>query len=123
MSCPDQKTLDQIFPPERTEAFFDALYGAAEDGAYDIRLVCEQATPDTAHMAFQLNRRPGKCLKCSLTYGLPEVFQKHPIIAMPDLATKIGKALGWSEDVKWELMATREIDDNQHRVPFLIRKN
>ena len=30
--------LAELFPPERTDAFFEALFGGAEEGAYDIRL-------------------------------------------------------------------------------------
>jgi hypothetical protein len=32
----DKAFLESVFPPERTEAFFDALFGGAEEGAYDI---------------------------------------------------------------------------------------
>ena len=34
----DKAFLESVFPPERTEAFFDALFGGAEEGAYDIGL-------------------------------------------------------------------------------------
>ena len=34
----DKAFLESVFPPERTEAFFDALFGGAEEGAYDIVL-------------------------------------------------------------------------------------
>ena len=33
----EQSFLESIFPAERTDAFFDALFGGAEEGAYDIR--------------------------------------------------------------------------------------
>ena len=29
-------TLRELFPQERTDAFFDALFGDASEGAYDI---------------------------------------------------------------------------------------
>ena len=33
-----QEFLDELLPPERSDQFFDALYGDASEGAYDIRL-------------------------------------------------------------------------------------
>lgn len=117
-----QERLDQIFPASRADQFFDALYGGAEEGAYDIRLICENVGEDTAHMAFALNRRPGKCLKCSLTYGLPAVFQKHPVIDAQGAAEAVAKALGWQGGITFKLGPTREISDEQHLVPFVIAK-
>ena len=31
-------TLATLFPPERSNEFFDALFGDADEGAYDIAL-------------------------------------------------------------------------------------
>ena len=31
-----EKVLKQLFPAERADAFFEALYGDASEGAYDI---------------------------------------------------------------------------------------
>ena len=76
----DKAFLESVFPPERTEAFFDALFGGAEEGAYDIVLVCRSEGEGKAELAFELHQRPGKCLACNLTYGLPQVFQRHPIL-------------------------------------------
>ena len=70
----DKAFLESVFPPERTEAFFDALFGGAEEGAYDIVLVCRSEGEGKAELAFELHQRPGKCLACNLTYGLPQVF-------------------------------------------------
>ena len=41
----DQSFLDKIFPASRADEFFDALFGGAEDGAYDIGLVCRELKP------------------------------------------------------------------------------
>ena len=30
--------LNEVFPPERTDQFFDALFGDPDEGAYDIRM-------------------------------------------------------------------------------------
>ena len=32
-----QEFLTNLFPPERTNDFFEALFGDPEDGAYDIK--------------------------------------------------------------------------------------
>ena len=33
-----RENLEQVFPPERTAQFFEALFGDPEEGAYDIRM-------------------------------------------------------------------------------------
>ncbi len=123
MAYISQEILDGIFPASRTDDFFDALYGDAEDGAYDIRLVCENADANTASMAFELKRRPNQCLKCSLTYGLPQVFARHPVIDMEGTAQAVAKALGWEGHASWRLGATREMSDNLHTVPFTLTRS
>ncbi len=122
MACPPQDVLDRIFPPEKTDAFFDALYGGAEDGAYDIRLTCKSADADDIELAFELVRRPGKCLKCSLTYGLPEVFRRHPLLNIAEVATRVAQAAGMEGDIAWELGQVRELGDDLHVIPFNIHK-
>lgn len=117
----DQHVLDAIFPPERTDAFFDALFGGAEEGAYDIRLVPLEVRDDAARLAFELRQRPGKCLKCSLTYGLPQVFQRHPVLDVAGVARAVAGRLGWTGEPVWELGATEEIDAETHLIPFLLR--
>lgn len=66
----------KIFPPERTDAFFEALFGDASEGSYDIELKFAgfDETAKTLHFELNLHERPGCCLACNLTYGLPEVF-------------------------------------------------
>lgn len=123
MSCPDQSMLDAIFPPERTNAFFDALYGGAEEGAYDIQLVCLNVTDKIANMAFELKRRPGKCLKCSLTYGLPAVFQRHPVINIQEIAKEVAKLVGFGDNFTYQLGTTQERSDEKHLIPFVIAKS
>lgn len=118
--CPTRETLDQIFPPERSNAFFEALYGDADEGAYDIRLVCKNIQDKKANLAFELIRRPGKCLRCNLTYGLPEVFSRHPIINAKDVASQIAKELGWNGAINWSFGATQDINDDLSLVPFVV---
>ena len=70
--------LNDLFPIQRTNDFFDALFGDAEEGAYDIRLVVDPEESDDGelHFYFELHQRAGRCLVCSLTYGLPQVFER-----------------------------------------------
>lgn len=120
--CPDRKELDEIFPPERTDLFFDALYGGAEEGAYDIRLVCRDVEENEANLAFQLVRREGHCLKCSITYGLPEVFLRHPVIDLWGVAAAVAARLGWSGDISWSLGKVMDINEDLQMIPFRIER-
>lgn len=119
----NQTFLDEIFPATRADDFFDALFGGAEEGAYDIALVCRQVTPETAHLAFELRQRPGKCLVCNLTYGLPQVFQRHPILNVAGVARNVAQQLGWAaESVNWKLGHTEEVSRELHAIPLIIEK-
>ena len=119
----EKEFLADVFPAQRTEDFFDALFGGAEEGAYDIRLTCRELTPDTACLAFELHERPGKCLACNLTYGLPQVFQRHPVLNVAGVARAVAEHLGWDPDgVSWTLGATEEISRKIHSIPLTIKK-
>ena len=121
MQTLDQTLLDRIFPAERTDMFFDALFGGAEDGAYDIRLICRDITPDEAKMAFELHQRPGKCLVCSLTYGLPQVFQRHPILNVAGVVRELAALLGWPPDKTiWQLGQTEKQSQEIHFIPLTL---
>ncbi len=118
-----QDMLDALLPPERSDAFFDALYGDAEDGAYTIKLVLREVAEQSAHLAFELHQRPEKCLVCSLTYGLPQVFQRHPLINTQGMAQEIATTLGWdASGITWELGRTEEHGAALHSIPFTIKK-
>jgi hypothetical protein len=117
----DQTFLDEIFPPERADAFFDALFGGAEEGAYDIRLVLCSLSPTCAQLEFELRQRPGKCLVCSLTYGLPQVFQRHPVINVKGLVSDIAARLDWDANtVQWRLDQTRQTSPALHCIPLTM---
>lgn len=118
----EQHLLDEIFPPERTDAFFDALFGGAEEGAYDIRLVPLGVTASEARLAFELRQRPGKCLKCSLTYGLPQVFKRHPILNVAGVVRAVAGHLGWDAEPVWELGPTEEVDAETHVIPLKLQQ-
>lgn len=111
--------LDELFPKERADQFFEALYGDSSEGAYDIQLVLKGTKDSAILFEFHLKQRPGKCLACNLTYGLPQVFERHPIINLKGLAKEIGERLG--KGVKgYRLGHTREVSNTLHVIPFEI---
>ena len=110
-----------VFGPERTDDFFEALFGGAEEGAYDISLRFVKAGGNECEFAFDLTQRPGKCLACNLTYGLPQVFARHPVINAKGIAEQAAIALGKDPaTIQWQLMATREISSSLHSIPLMI---
>jgi len=115
------ETLQALFPPERAHAFFDALFGDAEEGAYDIHLVFQGQAEDTLTLALELHERPGKCLACNLTYGLPGVFSRHPVINLKGLVAEIDTLLGdHATCTGWKLGATRIVAKKLHVIPLMI---
>ncbi len=116
-----QETLQTLFPPDRANAFFDALFGDAEEGAYDIRLVYQGQAGSTLTLALELHERPGKCLACNLTYGLPEVFSRHPIINLNGLTAEIDTLLGDKATCTgWKLGTTQTVSKKLHVIPLMI---
>ena len=116
-----EQQLTQIFPESLADSFFEALFGDVSEGSYDIRLVFDQQKEDRLEFQFHLVNRPGKCLRCNLTYGLPDVFSRHPIINVNGIAEKIGSHLNGVGDIDhWELGKTREISDALHIIPLTI---
>jgi len=114
-----EDTLTTLFPPSRTDDFFEALFGDAEDGSYDIalRYVCDDG--DAIELELALTQRPGKCLACNLTYGLPTVFSRHPIINVAGLADGVAQVAGRAAS-SWRLGATRELSRTLHAIPLVI---
>ncbi len=113
--------LKQLFPEDRSDRFFDALYGDAEEGAYDICLEYSGIRKNRLEFMLRLTQRPGKCISCSLTYGLPEVFSRHPIIDIKGLVQNIDALLdGNVRCVDWRMGSTREISKNVHAIPLEI---
>lgn len=110
--------LDSLLPLEKSDLFFEALYGEASEGAYDIRLTCVSVEKDKIELAFHLTQRPGKCLVCSLTYGLPTVFSRHPLINIKGMINKIQEA--GLEIANWRLGNTREISATLHVIPLYL---
>lgn len=112
------ESLERLFSADRADSFFEALYGDADEGAYDISLGFSGRDADTLKFELQLRQRPGKCLACNLTHGLPEVFSRHPIIDIRGLVQEIGRLLGSDEQPKWKLGRTREKSRELHVVPL-----
>ena len=116
---PDRMTT--LFPRERADAFFEALFGDVSEGAYDISIAYRTERDNQLVFEFVLDQRPGKCLVCSLTYGLPEVFSRHPIIDVKGLVADIDAAIGDAGTCSgWSLGATRELDRSRHVVPLFV---
>ncbi len=114
------KVLDELLPPNRSDDFFEALFGDASEGAYDISLKFEAQTADSLHFALHLNQRQDKCLVCSLTRGLPDVFSRHPIINLAGIAKEVGKLIEHDKEISWRLAPTRQHSSALHTIPFII---
>lgn len=128
MRSPSYKTifskqvLEQIFPPNRADRFFDALFGDASEGAYDIAIAYAGTTDDRIDFEFKLNQRPGKCLACNLTYGLPEVFMRHPVIDVAGVVRQIdSRMINGQRCGEWTLGRTREVSRVMHVLPLSVK--
>ena len=117
-----QPILDEIFPSNRADRFFAALLGDASEGAYDITLTYAGETDDQIDFEFQLKQRPGKCLACNLTYGLPEVFMRHPIIDVAGVVRQIdARMINGKQCGQWALGRTREVSRDMHVLPLTVK--
>ena len=115
--------LAELFPPQRSNDFFEALFGDAEEGAFDIRLVYNRydSADETLHFTLELHERPGKCLACNLTYGLPDVFTRHPIINVTGLIKDIDTLLGDTFMCEeWKLGTTQQQQSSLHSIPLVV---
>jgi hypothetical protein len=118
-----EEALAELFPTGRANEFFEALYGDIEEGVYDIALIYEGFSTENFALQFLLNlsERPGKCLACHLTYGLPEVFSRHPIINVAGVVEGIDNLLAnQAKCGNWHLEATRTISSKVYAVPLII---
>ena len=59
-------------------------------------------------------------MACNLTYGLPQVFSRHPLINLSGIVERIGSNLPDYSCVNWELGRTVEISRERHIIPFYI---
>jgi hypothetical protein len=117
----DENQMSRIFPESVSDRFFDALFGDSKEGAYDIRLAFNRQEGNKLEFHFELSRRLDKCLRCSLTYGLPEVFMRHPVINLKGLAGEMEKILdGKGKIDRWKIGKTIEVDADLHIIPFTV---
>ena len=115
------ETLQQLFPKERTNDFFEALFGDADEGAYDIELGYGGINGNSLTMELLLRERPGCCLACNLTQGLPQVFSRHPIINVAGIVADVDKLLGDNASCKeWSLGYTEQRQKEMHIIPINI---
>ena len=113
--------LQKLFPAERADQFFDALFGDASEGTYDITLSFDDADESTLQFTLNLTQRPGCCLACNLTYGLPDVFSRHPILNIGKLVREIDNLLGDIADCgDWKLKSTNSVSSSLHTIPLSI---
>ena len=113
--------LKRLFPKDRADQFFDALYGDKADGAYDISLEFKGHNQNELRFEFHLKQRPGKCLSCSLTFGLPRIFPSHPIININGLVNEIDHLLnGQARCANWQLGSTHVVNNGLHVIPLIL---
>lgn len=114
--------LAKIFPRERSNDFFDALFGDASEGAYDIELAYRDVKGDTLTMDLRLHERPNRCLACNLTQGLPQVFSRHPVINIKGVVSELQSLLGDSINLgEWSLGYTEQQKRSLHVIPLKIK--
>jgi hypothetical protein len=119
-----EKTMRDLFPPERTDEFFEALFGDASEGSFDISLSFANYDEAAGLLTLQLNlhERPGHCLACNLTYGLPEVFSRHPLINIKGIVAEVEHLLGGEMVCEsWRLDHTIQKDRSLHCIPLRIQ--
>ena len=116
-----KEELSRIFPKDRSNEFFDALFGDASEGSYDIELGFRNVHNNTLTMDLLLHERPNCCLVCNLTQGLPQVFSRHPIINIEGVVREIDTLLGDEANCgEWSLGRTEQQQSNLHVIPVLI---
>ena len=118
-----KEALNELLPSQLSYDFSEALYGDAAEGAYDISLAFKEYDFEQNKLFFelQLHERPGKCLACNLTYGLPEVLSCHPLLNIKGMVEKIESLLGGETKCSsWELGATETPAATMHAIPLTI---
>ncbi len=119
----DDIFLKDMFPPEKADMFFEALYGGAESGAFDIslRYLGLDSGQNILQFEFLLIERPGHCMACSLTRGLPQVFNRHPVVDVAGIIEKIEKCLLPEWGVReWSFGRTKVISSRENSIAFNV---
>lgn len=117
----EARVLETLFPESRSDEFFDALFGDATEGAYNIQLRygAYDAKSGTLTFFLDLLQRPGKCLACNLTSGLPDVFARHPVINIRGLVAGTERLLE-ARCTGWELGRTRQEEPTRYCIPLVL---
>ncbi len=120
----DKARCAQMLPPDKTHEFFEALFGDPSEGSYDIELAYEGSDSNNMHFALMLHERPGHCLACNLTQGLPQVFSRHPVIDVVGIVEQVDTLLGNEKNTgNWHLGATQQRGPSLHVIPLTIALN
>ena len=115
--------LRNLMPSSRSDEFFEALYGDAAEGAFDISIVYKGYSAEEHKLTFELElrERPGKCLACNLTYGLPQVLKVHPVINLKGFVENLNRIVGdLGVCSSWSLAKTRPINNSLHTIPLVV---
>ena len=119
-----KEQLAQLMPADIADHFFDALYGDAAEGAYDIELALREQQDSRLELELLLKQRPGKCLACNLTYGLPKVLARHPVINLKGVVERVCALVGADPgQATWQLGATEPKSNELHAIPLRIDLN
>ena len=116
-----REVLQKIFPQGKADEFFEALFGDANEGSYDIELAYRGADDTTLTMELLLHERPNCCLACNLTQGLPQVFARHPVIGINSIVKEIDTLIGDRFICgEWSLGYTEQRSSSLHVIPIKI---
>jgi len=69
------ETLQQLFPKNRTSDFFEALFGDADEGAYEIELGYGGVNGNSLTMELKTSRTPRMLSRVQLDPGITTGFQ------------------------------------------------
>jgi hypothetical protein len=117
----DQPACAKMLPPEKTNDFFEALFGDASEGSYDIELTYEGSNGKHLQFNIELHERHGHCLACNLTQGLPQVFSRHPVIDITGIVEQVNAVLGDKAHTgNWQLGSTQQRSQSIHVIPLTI---
>lgn len=115
------EALLKIFPESRTNDFFEALFGDANEGSYDIELAYRDMDEKDLIFEILLHERPNCCLACNLTQGLPQVFSRHPVINVKSIVKDIDELIGERGTCgEWTLGRTEQRSSSLHVIPIRI---
>ena len=55
--------------------------------------------------------------------GLPQVFRRHPVIALNALCADLAERAGWKDgEWTWELGSTEEVSNKLHVIPLTLKR-